>query len=740
MVQGPGRRKRNNSATTDVQSNSKPLWSKQTYFATIGTTPNSSIYSVGRSMPLKLGDILNKRYRIENVLGQGGMGAVYRALDVNLGVPIALKENLFITEEYARQFKREANILASLRHPHLPRVTDHFVFEGEGQYLVMDFVEGEDLRERLERDDLIPEEEALPWFLEICDALAYLHTRTPPILHRDIKPGNIKITPEGKAILVDFGLAKVADDDGSTTTGAKAMTPGFSPPEQYGTGPTDARTDVYSLAATLYVALTGAIPEDALERAMGRETLTPLRKWNSKISSGIARAVERALSIPPDDRYQSIGEFAAALTAAPTASNTTVSRVLPYLEPNSQVIRSPNDATLRAKIDYLSPQVQRWPVVGFLAVLAIVIVAGVFITIPEMREQLSAILAPPAITLPTDTAAPTEEAAGTPTESVTVVEPGATEPIILGPTEEPTDSPTVEPTIEPTPASTPVGGGVGQIAFASIQEGVSQIYLMNVDGTGLTQLTDLKDGACQPTWSPDGSQLLMISPCRLNQESYPGSSIWVLSIEDLEPEQLPTTPGGGDFDPAWSPNGDQFAFTSTRDGIRQVYLMDFDDQELFRVSSGSVWEYQPEWDPRGTNLLITTSQAQSTEVYLIPIEGGDRQRFSMAESQGDSHASWSADGQYVLFERSIGQIPRLFVKAFEDRLRPADQVCFEGTRASQPMAEPSWSPDGQWIAFETWTGDGVDHNIAIMTANCTNYFEFTVTPEIDFDPVWRPER
>jgi len=180
-------------------------------------------------MPLKKGTRLKERYRIEGVLGQGGMGAVYHAFDENLGVAVAVKENLFTTAEYARQFEREARILASLRHANLPRVTDHFVIEGEGQYLVMDFIQGGDLRERLEHSGSVPEAEALPWFLEICDALAYLHSRRPPILHRDIKPGNIKIMPDGRAILVDFGLAKIVEHGGTTTTGAKAMTPGFSP-------------------------------------------------------------------------------------------------------------------------------------------------------------------------------------------------------------------------------------------------------------------------------------------------------------------------------------------------------------------------------------------------------------------------------------------------------------------------------------------------------------------------------
>ncbi|TET81783.1 MAG: hypothetical protein E3J37_08575, partial [Anaerolineales bacterium] len=131
-------------------------------------------------MPLQPGMILKNRYRIECALGQGGMGAVYDAYDINLGVKVAVKENLFTTEEFARQFRREATILASLRHPNLPRVTDHFVIEGEGQYLVMDFIEGVDLRERLESEGSISEEEALPWFLAISDAITYLHSRKPP--------------------------------------------------------------------------------------------------------------------------------------------------------------------------------------------------------------------------------------------------------------------------------------------------------------------------------------------------------------------------------------------------------------------------------------------------------------------------------------------------------------------------------------------------------------------------------
>ena len=260
-------------------------------------------------MTLEQGALLRDRYRIIEVLGHGGMGSIYRAVDENLGVEVAVKENLFTVEDYTRQFKREATILANLRHPNLPRVTNHFTIPDQGQYLIMDYIEGEDLQERMERQKTIPEEEVIIFGAAICDALAYMHSRDPQVLHRDIKPGNVRITPKGDIYLVDFGLAKIIQGNKTTTTGARAMTMGFSPPEQYGAARTDTRTDIYSLGATLYTALTGSTPEDSLAQTMDQEVLTPLRERNPSVSRRVAEAVEKALQVHPNDRFQMASEF-----------------------------------------------------------------------------------------------------------------------------------------------------------------------------------------------------------------------------------------------------------------------------------------------------------------------------------------------------------------------------------------------------------------------------------------------
>ena len=245
-------------------------------------------------MALSEGQILHNRYRVEAQLGQGGMGALYRAWDMHLELGVAVNENLDISPEAQRQFSREARILARVSHSNLPRVTDHFFIEGQGQYLVMDYIDGEDLKTIVESEGALPEPQALQWISQICDALAYLHNLPSPIIHRDIKPANIRIRADGRAMLVDFGIAKIFDPAIITTSGAQLVTPGYSPPEQYGLGQTDSRSDIYSLGATIYHLLTGQKPPESVQRMAGTPT-PPMRMYNPKLSSSVEEVVSRAM-------------------------------------------------------------------------------------------------------------------------------------------------------------------------------------------------------------------------------------------------------------------------------------------------------------------------------------------------------------------------------------------------------------------------------------------------------------
>lgn len=269
-------------------------------------------------MALRTGDILQNRYRIVRLVGQGGFGAVYRAWDMNVSQPVALKENLGVDAEAQRQFVREATLLAGLRHPNLPRVTDHFILPGQGQYLIMDYIEGKSLATLLaERGRPADLTQALEWTRQVCDALTYLHSRTPPIIHRDIKPENIIITADSRAILVDFGISKVFVAGGQTTVGAMAVTPGYSPPEQYGGTGTNARSDVYALAATLYKLLTGRTPPESVEVMAAEVRVLPAHELNPAVSAPVSNAIERAMIPQLSRRTASAAEFAAALTTPP---------------------------------------------------------------------------------------------------------------------------------------------------------------------------------------------------------------------------------------------------------------------------------------------------------------------------------------------------------------------------------------------------------------------------------------
>jgi serine/threonine protein kinase/Tol biopolymer transport system component len=720
-------------------------------------------------MTLERGTLLHKRYRIVEILGQGGMGSVYRAVDENLGVDIALKENLFTTDEYARQFRLEAVILANLRHPNLPRVSDHFVVGEQGQYLVMDFIEGEDLRQRMERVGAILEEEAILIGAAMCDALTYLHTRKPPILHRDIKPGNVKITPDGHIFLVDFGLAKVVQGTQATTTGARAMTPGYSPPEQYGTARTDPRTDIYSLGSTLYAALTGIIPEDGLARAMDNAQLTPVRKRNNKVSRRLAAAIEQSMAIDPADRFQTAEEFKTALLGTKSkterlAGNYAIAPPPSGGEPPSSsmddkgrskkpIEKKPGLMAIEPENEFKPPKKKRKRKGGCLLplLLILLLLIGGAGTVSYYYPHL--VPEPVAGALPWLARTPAVTPSPLPTEMPTLAEPSPTSTteappptatlsptFTLTPTFLPTEGPSPTPTITLSPTPTPIGGGYGQVAFASERTGVPQIYLINaVDGSGLRPITNLPEGACQPSWSPDGSKLVFTSPCKLNTDSYRESSLYIINVDGTELTPLNTAPGG-DFDPAWSPDGSRIAFTSLRDGRKEIYVVALGNSIVTRLTFSDTDEEssQPAWSPFGNQIAYVKKRVEALQIWTMTDTGQNQEQVVRSgQTLWDFNPVWTPDAQYILFNQrqiNTGALPWMMQIRYDDRETQAASRLKLGVVGIENL---HYSADGFWIVYEGIDELGND-DIYYMTASGATRTRLTTDPDDDFDPAWRP--
>lgn len=733
-------------------------------------------------MTLEKDTLIQNRYRIVEILGQGGMGSVYRAVDENLGIAMALKENLFTTDEYARQFRLEAVILANLRHPNLPRVSDHFVVGDQGQYLVMDFIEGEDLRFRMERLGMLTEDDAVHIGAAICDALAYLHTRKPPILHRDIKPGNVKITPDGHIFLVDFGLAKVYQSASqATTTGARAMTPGYSPPEQYGTARTDPRTDVYSLGATLYAALSGVIPEDGLARAMDNAQLTPLRKRNSKVSRKLAATIEKAMAVDPSDRFQTAEEFKKALlasksktqqiagsyTVAPpppeaitardisdtVVENDLVNKVLPknpIQHPTSAHEDQPFISPLKRQKE--RERKQRTNMIRFIFLLLFLILAGVIYFAPGLLpSDVRAAL--PFLGLPTNTSTPSPEptaplttptVASSPTATIQPTNtsvpptntPAPTNTLIAGVPETPLFTNTPAPT-----SSIILGGGSGQIAFASTRSGVAQIYVADLNGENAIQITNLPSGACQPAWSPDGQRLVFISPCRGQEDVYLNTSLFLINADGTNATPLDASPGGN-FDPTWSPDGTTIAFTSLRTGQMEIFTINPDDpSSIKQITSGAqrVESRMPSWSPDGTQLVYVVKRIGVYQIWTMNSDGSDQvQIIRSGVAYTDYLPDWSPSGEVILFNQRCATAfcnPYLMSTApetnatTEQGLKVQINVVF--------IENVEYSPDGFYLVYEG-VGEAGNVDVFYMTLSGGDRVRLTTDPAKDFHPTWRP--
>ena len=280
---------------------------------------------------LSNGTLLQERYRIIRLLARGGMGAVYEAEAVHLGnTPVAVKQTFYNEQQRTmrEQFEREAVTMARLRHPALPKVSDHFV-EGGGQFLVMEYIPGDDLLALLQRRGR-PFDcgQALAWAETLLDALDYIHTQYPPIIHRDIKPQNLKLTPRGEMFLIDFGLAKSASTPTHSSASLHAYTLSYAPPEQIRGSGTDPRSDIYSLGATLYHLLAGEPPVDARvrEEVLRYQAPDPLRllhQVNPQIPPAVATAIARAMALDREGRYANAAAMRQALREAGRLIATT---------------------------------------------------------------------------------------------------------------------------------------------------------------------------------------------------------------------------------------------------------------------------------------------------------------------------------------------------------------------------------------------------------------------------------
>jgi serine/threonine protein kinase len=363
-------------------------------------TSTSESFSTRTNRPkLTPGTELQNRYRVVRQLGKGGMGAVYEAVDLRLDATVAIKEAFSRDARLRKQFEHEARLLAQLHHSALPRVTDYFT-EDERVFLVMQFIAGDDLAEIIAKQPgPLPRNTVIAWADQLLDALIYLHTRERQIIHRDIKPHNLKLTADGKIALLDFGLAKT--DSGTSAVNSSTSIFGFtrrySPPEQMQDQGTSPQSDIYALGATLYHLLTGMKPPDAMVRtgAIAKAQADPLQPANelhAAVGPEISAMLLKAMELNPARRFTDANEFRQALKrlgredmrALNNWSEQGASDVAGRPNINVTVVKQPTvdpfdsySILKPAEMDWLMPKPSRRPFV-VIALIGLLLVGGVF--------------------------------------------------------------------------------------------------------------------------------------------------------------------------------------------------------------------------------------------------------------------------------------------------------------------------------------------------------------------------
>ncbi|MBC8507642.1 MAG: serine/threonine-protein kinase [Anaerolineales bacterium] len=679
-------------------------------------------------------------YQLVERLGQGGMATVYKAFEPALDRYVAIKvlPQFFARDpNFMQRFRREAKAIAQLRHPNI--VPIHSYGEDAGiTYIAMQHVEGGSLD--VKRGEALDVEYAVKLILPVAKALTYAHEQG--IFHRDIKPGNVLLSNDDWPLLTDFGLAKIVESSTHLTrTGVGIGTPMYMSPEQGQGADVDHRTDIYSLGIMLYELVTGDVPFRAnTPMAIVIKHITapipPPRTINPKIPEALERIILKATSKSPDNRYQSADEFALALehmmsqitTQFPAKTSAALddgvsSKV--HSSTNQPAVEPPPIASMQINLEFLQ---RNWRKLALILIPVVILacLGGVFL----MRQLFDSKQTSQLISVNiTETTIPESALASS------VMEPSQT------PSDTPFPTSTFEPVITPEPTFTAIptvkylGGGSGQIAYASDRSGDVQIYLQNIEGDpDVEQLTDFPGGACQPAWSPDGSQLVFISPCPEQDERYPNSSLYLMDAESDDWEKISTS-ADGNFDPIWSPDGKQLAYTA-RDGSHlHIHIFTLADGYDISISDRLSFDMQPAWSPDGEQIVFLSTRTGENLLFVMTARGEKVVQFTRIAEKTNMYPRWSPDGNTILYMQLNNVGYPVLVSALFEKQGFSEQILT--TEYTAPMRDPTYSPNGTWIAFSS-NYDGSNHDIWIVTSSGTDPRQVVTDPAYDFDPAWRP--
>lgn len=587
------------------------------------------------------------------------------------------------------------------------------------------------------------------------DALNYLHTQKPPVIHRDIKPGNIKITPRGEVVLVDFGIAKSSEVTQETSTGARGLTPGYSPPEQYGSGRTGHYSDQFGLASTLYNVLTNEKPVDAVERLLGHATLKPIHELNPNIPLEVEKVIEKALSIKPDDRYPSVIDFVHALISSnkstenetnisseglPQENNTQLAssadstRVIggaagsqpplstpisgpvstpvsgprstpvsgPYSTPISGPISGSYSTPISGPVSQPQPKQKSkliWVLVAVFIIGAISLVSGVwFLANKFLSGKGNPPIATSNVVLFTETSMAVVVPSELPTETSTP-EPTLTLTLALEPTEtiEPTATEIPEPSITPTEAL-PAIGRDGIVAYVS----------NSGDGTTF-QLWTMK-----VYQQPDGSLIAG------------------------DQKQLTNNPGNKSY-PNWSPDGSKIVFSAeTGDTVNKIdlYTINADGSEISNILALPGNETEAAWSPDGQWIAFTTDNRTDgiKQIMIVKPDGTGLRRLSTDKQEYSPE--WSPKMDRLVYVLPSSSLRYLWMRDPQNDFIDLDRDMF--FMRITYISDPAWSPNGEWIAYTNLQGRIQDIYLTRVQSFGMEVKRLTNTT-FDSYPAWSPD-